>query len=716
MARRDTPGHGGIERRSFLKAAATALPLGYMRMSAVAQRSIPPTPLIEEVLLYIEGLRRSDGGYAWPDQRASHLTPSFAAIGCYHLLGQAPPDKDTLADFVRTHHPFEVKALQRELKDFEFQQIKSLQWLGEDASSFDEQIRDWTKPSTYPKQYEQHGYPVLHIEAMTCLCRRLLGLSADDMSTDFIDYFEQRRRMNGSFNNTPATDDSDGHVMNTWWGLQALACLGGSETRRDETIEWVQGCQRASGGFTYQPRPTIAGNDDIAYTWAAVRCLDHFGARPIKSGPCVEHLRSLWNDEGGFASRPGWPSDPTATYRALDSLRALGALQSVSRPKVRKTAARPTLPDGLNVYTIQIEAHGKGSPLEAVEMARTLRINLWGAKNAGPDWIVKCQAIADRDGVPVTFFVANEEYGTFVDFPGMGTYSHTSDIVAPAGSDFGPSLAARQGVSWEEFRLKRLAPLHKAEGRLIWQFNENEELTRLYLDDSLKRGGYAAISTFHFGNPDFTNYEPFLRHYWRQIPFVALQDAHGSEPWWWGDQLTGFRTLFLAKEPTWDGWLNALDRNWVVAVRHDAVSAYETWMHGGPPEAVEFVRRHESQWRWWDNPDIQRPLVSVVALTPEDKWEAGRPERGVTVRVRCYWGNTAKGQPKTQKVELIRLEIDGWEVSTELVAPKAQWGAYQDHYHFHHLSEPAPGRHTATATVRHVDTTTESTRAIVFFV
>ena len=114
--------------------------------------------------------------------------------------------------------------------------------------------------------------------------------------------------------------------------------------------------------------------------------------------------------------------------------------------------------------------------------------------------------------------------------------------------------------------------LHKAGGRLIWQFGENEELTRLYLDDSLQRGGYAAISTFHFGNPDFTNSEPFLKHYWQQIPFVALQDAHGKESWWWLDMLTGFRTLFLATEPTWEGWLKALKNNWVVAVRHDRVS------------------------------------------------------------------------------------------------------------------------------------------------
>ena len=289
---------------------------------------------------------------------------------------------------------------------------------------------------------------------------------------------------------------------------------------------------------------------------------------------------------------------------------------------------RQQLPEDLKVFTIQIEAHGRGSCIEAVELARALHIDLWGAKNAPAGWIARAQAIADERKVPVTFFVANEEYGTFVDVPGLGTYSHTSDIIAPAGVDFGASLAGKDVVSWEEFRQRRLAPLNKADGRLIWQFGENEELTRLYLDDSLQRGGYAAISTFHFGNPDFTNSEPFLKHYWQQIPFVGLQDAHGEESWWWLDQLEGFRTLFLATEPTWKGWLTALKNNWVVAVRHDRVSSGQTWMHGGPPEVLEFVRRREPQWRWWDNPSIQSPVVSLVAVRPDDKWEAARPERG----------------------------------------------------------------------------------------
>ncbi len=219
-----------------------------------------------------------------------------------------------------------------------------------------------------------------------------------------------------------------------------------------------------------------------------MRILKRFDAAPADLEVCVRHLLSLRNSDGGFAPRPGWPSNAEATYRALDALQALGALDRLNRsPKsLPKTwsGPGPVLSSNFRVYTIQIEAHGNGSGAEAVEIARALRIDLWVRQDAPAGWIAQAQSIADRRKVPVKFFVANEEYGTFVDVPGRGTYSHTSDVLAPSGVDFGPALAGKEAVSWEDFRQRRLAPVQKADGRLIWQFGENEELTRLYLDDS----------------------------------------------------------------------------------------------------------------------------------------------------------------------------------------------------------------------------------------
>ena len=703
-----------MNRRAMLKATAAAgaaaampWPLFSQSQKAASWRST--------ILSYLESLGRADGGYGWEGQEHSHLTPTFYVIGCYRLLGTVPPRAKQLAEFVRTHHPGVLKKLEQERRVFDFQQIQALAWLGEDASALKEKILVWKKPLTYLKQYEQHGYPLFSSEMGVILSRALLGAPASELPSEFAAYLDSRRRANGSFNNTPAAEGGDGHVASTWWALQALEVLGRGQEKREETIAWLRDCQLPNGGFTFQPKPEFGGLDDVAYTWAAVRALKQLGASPKDSSKCVAWLHSLANGDGGFADRPGWLSNPMATYYALDALEALGALESLTEVKRRVAAIKRSLPEVLKVFSIQLEAHGQGSPTEAVELARSLRIHLWGAKNAKPAWLARAQGLADQQKVTVRFFVANEEYGTWGNVPGLGTYSHTSDIIAPAGANIGPSLANQGVVSWEQFREQRLKPLQQADGRLIWQFGENEELVRMFLDDSVERGGYAAISTYHFGNPDFTNSEPFL-HRWRgRIPFVALQDAHGPEPWWFADMTTGFRTVFLATEPTWEGWLNSLKNNWVVAVRHDQWSAGKTWMHGGSNEVLELVRARERYWRWWDNREIQRPLVSIVAVWPEDEFEVARPDTGVTVRVRCAWENTPQGLLRQPITEFVKLSLDGREVMPTLVSKRRPNGPLlNDNYHQLQLPELKPGNHTATVVVRVIATGEERSRTIDF--
>lgn len=107
--------------------------------------------------------------------------------------------------------------------------------------------------------------------------------------------------------------------------------------------------------------------------------------------------------------------------------------------------------------------------------------------------------------------------------------------------------------------------------------------------------------------------------------------------------------------------------------------------------------------------------MSVVAVTPADEFEAGRPEKGVVVRVRCAWENTTQGQPKKPLAELVRLTVDGAEVRTELVTrPRAKGAGLADHFHRFHLPEPARGEHTATAVVRELATKGEVSRTVLF--
>jgi hypothetical protein len=107
----------------------------------------------------------------------------------------------------------------------------------------------------------------------------------------------------------------------------------------------------------------------------------------------------------------------------------------------------------------------------------------------------------------------------------------------------------------------------------------------------------------------------------------------------------------------------------------------------------------------------------VVVVRPGDEFEAGRPEKGVAVRVRCAWENTTQGLPKKPITELVKLTVDGADVTPTLVAKKRAGGAaYQDHYHAFPLPDPAPGRHAVTAVVRAVATGAESSRTVEFTV
>ena len=701
----------------FLITVALSIPTAKLS----AQQSTSDPTWANQLHRWIESHHQADGGYAWDGQSRSHLTPTHAAIGSLRLMGRllSPARRDSLVTYVRTHHPHELKSSYRETRRYLFDQMQSLAWLDADIKSFETQIGKLTKPVSYPRQYEKNGSPYLPSEAAVLRCLALLELKPPKIETTFKEYFDARRRSNGTYNHTVASDKSGGHVINTWAAISAWHEFEKSTPTSPASpslIEWLQDCQLANGGFTYSPDAELGGVDDVAYTHAAVQTLALLGAQPRDVAGCQRYLASLWHPSGGFSDRPGWQPNLPATRLALEAAETLGGWRSLPIKKsVNDSGVSPAsrvaaIPADLRVFSIQIQAHGKGSVADAVEMARVLRIHLWGAKNASAKWIGRAQARADREQVPVTFFGANEEYGTWVTVPGLGTYSHTSDIMFPADKDAGPSLKDQGVVTWETFRNKRLVPLQKASGRLLWQFGENEEFVRAVMDDSLARGGFAAISTFHFGNPDFINSESFMLRYRGQIPFVALQDAHGPEPWWWSDTMAGYRTVFLAKSPTWEGWLDALKRSRVAAVRHDRVSQNKTWTHAPNDEVQSAIFAQSDRWQWWGESKHPRPLFSLVVLTPEDQDEIGRPKNGTALRLRLAHSNTSRGTPKRPLAELVSVTFNDQKVTTrEVILKDPKTDKLIDVYHLGSIEKLTEGQHKITVVVRDLDSRTTKT-------
>src|SRR5690606_17672583 len=131
------------------------------------------------------------------------------------------------------------------------------------------------------------------------------------------------------------------------------------------------------------------------------------------------------------------PSTPMATYYALDALKSLDDFSSLDKAPLLKAkpAHNETDFSDYKVYTVQFEAHGSGSPYEAVMLAKELKIHLWGSKNGEIGWIEEAQRIADREKVPVTFFISSEPYEANITVPGMGSFNHVLDYIVPAGKD-----------------------------------------------------------------------------------------------------------------------------------------------------------------------------------------------------------------------------------------------------------------------------------------
>jgi prenyltransferase beta subunit len=682
-----------LTRRDLLAAAT-----GTALLSAAPQTAWPPR-LRDGIRDRLESLRRPEGGYGWESESEAHTTPTFAVIGCYRLLGVSAPDKAKLVSFLQTRYPVpERRRTERPIWMFDFQQVQALTWLEADTSMFRDLAATWTKPGEYTERYEAGGNPVLQNQAMALRCRSLLGIASTQPAWQ--EYFRSRRRPNGTYNNTPASDGSDGHVMNTLWGLLAAEVTGEKSPSTETLASWLRKCQRAGGGFTWSPDANIGAVEDAGYTWAALRSLQSIGAEPADKPKLIAFLEGLRAPDGLWRETMDGRSNPLGTWYALEALNILGHVPGGNpRGSVRKTAA---IPSDYRVWTMQIEAPGKGSPEEAATIAEAAGVHIWAAKNAPPGWIESSQAAADRRGIPVRFAVGNEEYGTLVKLQGLGTYSHLSDLCAPAGVDIGAPMDGNVAHLWHEFRDKRIAELKHGGGRLVWQFNENEEWTRILLDEAVERGTYAALCTFHFGNENFLHSQPFLHRWYGRLPFAALQDAHHAESWWSVEQVSGFRTLFLAKEPTWEEWLRALERDHVMGVRRDRVTNGVMRLAGGTPDVREFVMKRAKDWQWWssDNAWVRRPIASVVVLHPGTKFEAGAPEKGVAIRVRTSAEHTPQGQPRAPLAELVTLTLDGKPLSVESVAVKGPQNGLADRYQIALLPEVSQGRHAAVAHVR----------------
>lgn len=675
-----------------------------LAITSLTQRVKAQASWRADAIKYIDTkILKTDGGYGWEDQPDSHTTVCFATVGTLYDLNALPQDKAKLAEFIRTHHPqrgpnHEAGPSGSDLRNLTYEQIQAILWLGGDVASFTDDVSKWKTQAGLLANYEDHKYPVMYQEAMIPVCQKLVNVPLTDRDA-YISYYQSHRRVNGSFNGSPTEAGGDGNILNTLWALRAMDALNAPKDKTAETIAWLQNCQLKNGGFTHQPNATIGADDDVIYTWAGIKALQMLGAKPKNVQAAISYLISLHSADGGFGDRPGIHSTPLATYYAIDALKMLDGFAALAKAPAPKPIAEPK-PDfkEYKVYSVQFQAQGGGSPREAVMLAEKLHIQLWGAKYPVKGWIEEAQRIAKQRKVPVTFFIADEPHDNDVTIDGMGSFNHVLDYIAPSKDP----IHYADNAPYAELKNTTLKQLKEVNGGMLLQVANNEPLARILLDESLNSGlGYLGISTVHFGQ-NFAFWLPYIMEYRYRYPLVTLQDAHGIEAWWWANELTNHRTLFIAKEPTYEAMVTALKNNWTVGIRHDTLSSFKTRMFGGTEAARKFVAANEAGWKWWNAPDQSvRPQVAITVIGKDDALEAGKPESGLNIRVRTRWMSNRETL-KAPAVTLQQLKVDGKAVAVKDTVIKTKRNTIADAYSIYNWGNPAKGTHKIEALIQDV--------------
>lgn len=658
------------------------------------------------VLGYIESIKKESGGFGWQGQPDGHITPTFAAIGVLKNLNDLPDKPGKLIEWIRTHHPQTGKNIEggpsgSQMRDIFYQQMQAIGWLGGDISGYKNEVSQWKSQRNSNANFEETKFGNLWQETFTPLSFNLLQLPFDKIKDDFNSYLDSLRRPNGSYNNAPLSftegGDADGNILCTLNSILSLKAIGADIPLKNQLIKWLQHCQEASGGFKHQTNPQLAKKPDIIYTWAATKALSELGATPLNIKKTVDYILLCQALSGGFGNKPGLPATPMSTYYAIDALKNLNALDNLDRKFSGDGIV--TIGYGLQgkkIYTVQFQSVGTGSPKEAVSLAKEFKIDLWGAKNSPDGWIREAQRIADENKVPVHFFITDEPYNKNVILPGMGKFGHILDYYA--GADEPMNLPDE--ATWPELRNEHFKPLIQNKGGLILQVSNNEPVARILLDESIDNGGYTAMATHHF-DQNFAFWLPYLFDYSNRLPMVCLQDGHGTESWWWADELQKERTLFIAKDASYGSMSDAVRNNLVVSVKHDTITNNQTRMMGGFDYTRKFFTKNENQWKWWDSDGkiYDQPWGIITAVFPNDKFEEATPEKGVNIRIRP-WYKTKNQTPLQPWTELIKLTVNGRTIKPEFVEKKNQRDQLQDVYYLYQFPNAKKGRNEVIATFR----------------
>jgi len=475
-------------------------------------------------------------------------------------------------------------------------------------------------------QFQAGGRPVLDpldigarkfvYHNLASLYYLLAGLDASNREPSerrsLIEYVQHRQAESGGYCDVRASDDrpntDDAHIAHTLQAVAALTLLNGTITRPDDIAAFVHSCRLDDGSYRWNSRPTLPGNDaDVYYTWAALRTLKLLNRQPAQVAATRAWLNSLQNADGGFGDRPGWRSRLYSTFYAVEALALLDG-DARSGIAVKKLASPPveTIADGdLRVYQAQFKM-----PVIAPDDLEPLRARGFHLLALKSDKFADAEPLLAKireQRSPMDVVLCPEAYPHRLKQLGGMVVNHVGNFTLdPRWSSEQRAVwqaahtAGREGLAWSEYRDRVVRPLEEL-GSLAYP-EQDYEMEYAYIaydsERSTHRGYNAVLAGFNWAPRDFVRVFPWRERYTGRLTPISDVDAHGDLEKW-STHLDSTRHLYIARGPTYADFQEAVAAGRVVCVVVAAPGVPSGVTYYGPDPAVDFVRRHVREWRWW---------------------------------------------------------------------------------------------------------------------
>lgn len=596
----------------------------------------------ESVVRYVESCRKPNGAFGPKDQEYTDAAWNYPAVATLRLLGREISNAEAIIEHglgspaghagfghVEFYHEHGIRAEIGRRTQGKFDRVRVVhrgfkpEYYSSPLGTANDLL--YKRPSGVdPRGADAETFYYHDLASLDFLLTGL-RLSGREVAEPrpLVDYILRRQAPCGGFvdvrNGEAAASDLEANLRDTLHAVNALFILVSFDIPNSDKIEgFLHSCWTASGAYRPSLRVTIAEQDaDVYDTWAALQVFGWISEVPRRHhrDQTIAWLNSLQNADGGFGDRMGWPSRLYSTFYAVESLASL-------RPKVQqktivltpgtittKRLPKPevqTIADGeFGIYQAQFKM-----PVVTVDELDDLhkrKFNLLALKSDKFEVVKPLLARIREKKLPMDVVLCHEAYPHRLVQTGGVTLNHVGNFTLdPRWTSEQRAVwqaadaAGREYLPWIGYRDRVVKPM-AALGSLVYPEQDYEQqyaYSSYGTDRSGERGYNAVLVGFNWPPYDFVRVFPWREKYVDRLVPIADVDAHGDYKKW-SNQLDFTRTLFIARGPTYADFQEAAQAGRVVTVIAKVEGVPSGATYYGPQEAVDYVRRHLNEWKWW---------------------------------------------------------------------------------------------------------------------